>query len=260
MTTALPYKHHRAPRCFPIPSLWLLILGLPLAIAATAPMTQAQDLLRVDQSATGANDGSSWEDAYIHLQDAIDEVNTDASTEYEIRIAEGVYYPDDDEIDQISGTFEPETGDHVADDPSEAFTIARDSVILKGGYPTGGGDPDPNSHPTVLSGDITQDDTTNDDGVTETVANQNGDNSFHVVSVGESILEIPDSGGSLTGATRLHGLTITAGKAEGSSTGDEQEAGHHRIQLNGTGLSTGTYFGRLQAGSQPRTQKITLIR
>ncbi|WP_162899579.1 S8 family serine peptidase [Salinibacter ruber] len=39
-----------------------------------------------------------------------------------------------------------------------------------------------------------------------------------------------------------------------------KQAGRHRIQLERTGLSSGVYFGRLEAGDKTRTQKITVVR
>lgn len=39
-----------------------------------------------------------------------------------------------------------------------------------------------------------------------------------------------------------------------------KQAGRHQIQLEGTGLSSGVYFGRLKAGGETRTQKITVVR
>lgn len=207
----------------------LIFLLFTIIQSFSSPLA-AQEVVYVDESASGDNDGTSWENAYLYLQDAIDEANVDASTEYEIRIAQGVYYPDEDEVDQIEGIFEPETGDHIADDRSEAFIIARDSVILRGGYPAGGGERDVQEHLTVLSGDITQDDETNEDGVTETAADQTGDNSYHVITVGENILEIPGSGGSHTNSTRFDGLRITAGLADGSSTDDQRGGGIYNDQ------------------------------
>jgi hypothetical protein len=39
-----------------------------------------------------------------------------------------------------------------------------------------------------------------------------------------------------------------------------EEAGRHRVRLRGDRLPSGVYFGRLEAGEQTRTQKITIVR
>ncbi len=39
-----------------------------------------------------------------------------------------------------------------------------------------------------------------------------------------------------------------------------KQAGRHQIQLKGSDLSSGVYFGRLEAGGETRTQKITVVR
>ena len=92
--------------------------------AAHTVDADAQNVIHVDQSASGANDGTSWSDAYVHLQDALDEVNANPETEYEIRVAEGAYHPDQDS-----------DGDHTAGDEDDPFGIDRDGVTLLGGYP-----------------------------------------------------------------------------------------------------------------------------
>jgi hypothetical protein len=40
----------------------------------------------------------------------------------------------------------------------------------------------------------------------------------------------------------------------------QKEAGRHRVDLQTGQLSSGVYFGRLKAGGQTRTQKITVVR
>jgi len=209
----------------------LLFASFMMVHAMHLPL-MAQQVVYVDASATGANDGSTWSDAYVNLQDAIDEANLNASADYEIQVAEGTYYPDDDNVAQIDGITGPSEGDHFSDDRSETFVIARDNIMIHGGYPSGGGERNPMDNRTVLSGDITQDDITDDHNITQIVADQNGGNSYHVVSVGESILEIPGSGGELTNATQFDGLTITAGMADGSSTDDQTGGGVVITQSN----------------------------
>ena len=204
----------------------LLCVSFFILQAVSQPLAvQAQETLYVDATASGVNDGSSWDDAYIHLQDAIDEANINASSDFEILIAEGTYFPDEDNVAQIDGITGPAEGDHFSDDRSESFIIARDNIILQGGYPAGGGERNPADNRTVLSGDITQDDTIDENNITQIVADQAGENSYHVVSIGENILEIPGSGGELSNATRLDGVTITAGMADGSSTDDQTGGG-----------------------------------
>lgn len=103
----------------------------------------------VDQSATGNNDGSSWEDAYTDLQSALTTINGGA-----IHMAEGKYVP----------TTTTQRG--------VAFEIPSLTSIY-GGYPAGGGTRDPKVYETVLSGDIDN---------STAIAND----SYHVVSVKDS--------------------------------------------------------------------------
>lgn len=103
--------------------------------------------LFVDASATsGANDGSSWADAFTDLQDALA-----IGAGNNIHIAEGTYYP-------TSGTSR-----------GAAFNIP-DAATLLGGYPSGGGARDIENNTTILSGNI--------DGVSTYAGN-----SFHVVKL-----------------------------------------------------------------------------
>ena len=88
----------------------------------------------VDQSATGANDGSSWEDAFTDLQDAL----SSESDETQVWIAEGTYYPGEpgDSLAsfhltrefQLYGSFRG-TEQALEDRPSRA---AGNSTILSG--------------------------------------------------------------------------------------------------------------------------------
>ena len=94
--------------------------------------------VHVDAQAQGANNGSSWEDAYTTLQDAL----SVAMPGMEIKVARGTYYPD-----RGAGLT---LGDQVA-----SFSL-RNGVTLKGGY-AGAINPDVRDwqvYETILSGDL----------------------------------------------------------------------------------------------------------
>ncbi|WP_193212846.1 DUF5011 domain-containing protein [Luteolibacter marinus] len=111
------------------------ILGAAVDIGAY----ERQGLVYVDASATGANDGSSWTDAFTTLDPALALVNsTSADRPDEVWIAEGTYSPASP-WDGLSAT--------------EGFPIVN-TVNLRGGFPAGGSSlagQDPVSHPTILT-------------------------------------------------------------------------------------------------------------
>lgn len=133
----------------------------------------------VDAGATGNNDGSSWANAYNHLQDALADPNAQA-----ILVADGTYYPDTNSANP-SGS-----GDRTA-----SFVL-KNNVRIYGGY-AGFGAPDPNArdinaYETILSGDIG-------------TPGNDSDNSYHVVT-----------GSGVNSTAFLDGFTITAGNADGT--------------------------------------------
>jgi len=75
-------------------------------------------ILFVDQDATGANDGSSWTDAFNYLKDAL----AAATACDEIWVAEGTYKPDQDTVNP-NGTL----------DPDATFAL-KNNVQLYGGF------------------------------------------------------------------------------------------------------------------------------
>ncbi len=105
------------------------------------------EIIYVDNSATGANDGSSWTNAYTALQDAL--MHADAAEKpAEINVAQGVYKPDQGES-QVPG------------DKHATFQLI-DGITLKGGF-AGLGQTDPNARDlhnftTILHGDLADDD------------------------------------------------------------------------------------------------------
>jgi len=153
-------------------------------------------IIYVDAGATGANNGTTWANAYKHLQDALADAKA-ATKPVEIRVAQGVYRPDEN-------TLHPDgTGDRAA-----TFQLIN-GVTINGGY-AGFGEPDPNArdidfYETVLSGDLVGNDVDVKDPCGLWKEPTRFDNSYHVVSAIE------------TDATPvLDGFTITSGNGNGS--------------------------------------------
>ncbi|MEP4078991.1 choice-of-anchor Q domain-containing protein [Haloferula sp.] len=176
---------------------------LALAAAALPATSLASTTIYVDATATTGNeDGSSWADAYLTVQDAIVGLS---GPDVEVWIAEGTYYPDE--------------GGGQSDNNRNATFNIPDGVLLIGGFPDDGSassvnDADPTANPTILSGDLDQ-----NDGAGEPT----GNNAYHVVTA------------TSTGAgTGLQGLIIENGRASGSNTATRRGAG---LDLNAATFS-----------------------
>jgi hypothetical protein len=148
-------------------------------------------IIYVDDDAAGANDGSSWADAYNYLQDAL----MMASAGDEIRVAQGIYKPDQFVLSKRANLGRMET-----------FQM-KNGVAIRGGY-AGFGEPDPDArdielHETILSGDLNGDDAEVADPCDLLDEPTRAENSYHVVT------------GSGTDETALlDGFTIAYGNAD----------------------------------------------
>jgi len=152
----------------------------------------ANIILYVDQNATGTNDGSSWANAYTDLQSALS-----FSQAASVWIAAGTYVP---------GTAR-----------SDTFNLSSQLSLYGGfnGTETMLSQRNPQANPTILSGDINDDDT----GVSFSGANR-ADNSIHVVTINES-------------GCVLDGLTITSGHADSTTiAANRQGAGVNILEGN----------------------------
>jgi len=152
--------------------------------------------LYVDDDAAGANDGSSWTDAYNYLQDALVDANSSGKP-VEIRVAQGIYKPDQGADVPYPPTW-PANLDYRA-----TFNLIN-GVTIKGGY-AGFAEPDPNFrdielYKTILSGDLNGDDVDVNDPGDLFDAPKRGDNSQNVVV-----------GGNTDATAVLDGFTITGG-------------------------------------------------
>jgi len=89
----------RGPAAFGV-----VVVGI---LAITSPLL-GPPVLYVDDDATGANDGLSWEDAYTDLQDALDQAVASGGSVTEVWVAKGTYRPTEltDSEDPRSATFQ----------------------------------------------------------------------------------------------------------------------------------------------------------
>ena len=175
-------------------------ISLVAAVVAIAGSAWG-DVVYVDGTAPGANDGTSWENAYNFLQDALPAVGP-VGARLEIRVAQGVYKPDQG--------LEVTPGDWEA-----AFELTG-NIAVKGGY-AGYGQPDPNArdidlYKTILSGDLPGNDADVQDPCDLLYEPTRQDNSFHVLIAS-----------SADANTILDGFTITGGNANGEE--HEQDSG-----------------------------------
>ena len=143
-----------------------------------------KDIIYVDDDSVGTNDGSSWQNAYIYLQDALADAEV-SEKPVVIRVADGIYKPD-----QGNGI--------RSGDISATFNLICD-VTLSGGY-AGIKSFDPNArdieiYQTILSGDLQNNDNINDinDHTNYLDEKSTYDNSVHILTANltdtSSILE-----------------------------------------------------------------------
>lgn len=165
-------------------------MAVSLFLVAFVAAVASGKTIYVDDDANGLNNGSSWQNAYNYLQDAIVDANSSPKP-VEIRVAQGIYKPDH--------------GAGITPGDRNASFQLINGVTLEGGYAGSGPNPnerDVEKYKTVLSGDLMGNDiefTNRWDLILDPTWSEN---SYHVVT------------GSDTDATAvLDGFTITAGNA-----------------------------------------------
>jgi hypothetical protein len=153
--------------------------GYGIATAAAA--------IHVDARASGAADGSSWQDAFPTLQAAL----AAAPAQGEIWVAGGIYHPDRGPGQTLGNA-------------AQTFRLGRGIRLLGGfsGSETEADDRNPGLHPTILSGDLGADDLDPDhDGVRSHPSEIQGVNSAVVITCD------PDD----DGPPSMDGFVVTGG-------------------------------------------------
>ncbi len=181
------------------------------AVVVLSSVAQAGAVLYVDDDAPEAGDGTGWGTAYRFLADALADASGGGISE--IRVGQGTYKPDRDELnpDGPGNCFEPHGGPGCTDAGCEAAVcdileiccglawdelcveIALDvcvefrqatfqlinGVVVMGGY-AGIGAKNPDGHDTELYGTILTGDLLGNDGPGD--FQNNAENSYHVVT------------------------------------------------------------------------------
>ena len=145
----------------------------------------------VKSNAVGANNGTSWSNAYNSLGLAL----INATNGAQVWVAKGTYLPDRDSLGNLT----------PSNNRLKTFRL-KSGVSLYGGFvgtETQLTQRDPSVNSTILSGDIG-------------VANSSTDNAYHVVLVR-----------NLSMATRLDGFTVKEGAADAFSVAEASGAGFY---------------------------------
>jgi predicted outer membrane repeat protein len=162
-----------------------------VAIMTSEALALSGGVLYVHAAAAGgANDGSSWCNAYVRLQDALAAASASNGSITEIRVGSGFYRPDEGE-------------GQTPLDRSSTFRLLN-GVAIKGGY-AGCGIPNPDTrnvavHLTILTGDL--------------AGNDVGDR-FHIPSHADNAYHVVTCNGTNETAV-LDGVLVMSGRADGA--------------------------------------------
>ncbi|MCF8357958.1 MAG: T9SS type A sorting domain-containing protein [Prolixibacteraceae bacterium] len=175
-----------------------LITLISIILLTFLKVTSASTIY-VDCNATGANNGTSWANAYTSLQTALGA----ATSGDQIWIAAGTYKP---------GTTRDSYFAMIEDVKIYGgFAGNETAVNQRTGYGVG------EANETILSGDINGDDVITGSGATLSITN-NEDNCYHVICNNDN---------GLTSAALLDGVTITGGNANKSISPQYYGGGMH---------------------------------
>lgn len=190
-------------------------LLLAFCFLCTLSLTYSQTVYYVNASATGANNGTSWTNAFKTIQQAL----ATAFVGEEIWIAKGIYKPDT---------------------KIESFQLVS-GVTLYGGFngnETSLTQRDPRNNQTILSGDLDGDDNPTDPTVNRI------DNAYHVAFVAMGVM---DAG--------LDGLIIYGGQTEGVTGVNDARRGGGVLAYGSVNINNCIFranYGYFGGGFYPR--------
>lgn len=148
---------------------------IPFIVLFTVLSLTAQPRIFVNSAATGANNGTTWQDAYTDLQQAIDDNSTT-----DIWMAKGTYLPGNGSADAFS-----------------TFKITRPVNIIGSfvGTETSPADRIIDANPTILSGDLASNDVFGNNDLNR------GDNILHIVVIEPSSGNVTFDGLAFSGGS-----------------------------------------------------------
>ena len=229
---------------------WLAKTLILLAMVCTS---LAGQVIYVDDDAVGNNDGTSWENSYTFLQDALTTARmTDVEKPLEIRVAQGTYKPNEGLLPIVAprpplGGI-PQPGVWPADQGEQARFSLIDGAVIKGGY-AGFGEPDPNArdielYQTVLSGDLNGDDIEADDPCDLFDEPTRSDNSDNVISSAHNDANAVIDGFTISGGN-IWAITFGGGPPIGGAGMLISSGSPTLIDCKFTRNVTGNYGGGL---------------
>ncbi len=148
---------------------------IPLIALFFAITLQAQPRIFVNNAATGANNGTTWEDAYTNLQQAIDDNSTT-----DIWVAKGTYLPNNGSMD-ANATFRINRPVNIIGSFIGTESTPDDRVI--------------DANQTILSGDLAQNDVFGNNDLNR------ADNVLHIVVIESSAGNVTFDGLAFAGGS-----------------------------------------------------------
>lgn len=185
-------------------------------------VTPAPTKYYVDQNATGNNDGSSWTDAFTGIQDGLDALENSLVAD-SLWIAQGTYKPD-------------------ASDRTIKYTISGDNTKIFGGFngtETSLSQRDIIANPTIISGDLSGNDSPNNFSYNSIYRADNSYNLFYVDADNVEINGLTIMGGQ---ANNTNNNSLNRGAAVYKTSGSQNFSIQHCVIKDNISNREGTLY------------------